>query len=292
MPSFWDGPVYSRSGRDGAEDGKMRAVSPLARALTATFVVLAARAEAGPPEPPMSDAPPRRSASRIPPVAVAPVVKDGVRYEAPRDAPGVLVAVDAKTSKERWRLRVADRFVDPRREADVQLVFLTSLALSPGGDALLLDDELGRRHAVDLAKRRARAIGWPAQVRFMDWHPTPEGWAYRVELRVINTSPRTLRLDGPSVAEGGDLENDLFRVTVDGAPVDYQGKMAKRAPPGRFVEVAPGQTYQVQVELGREYPVPPGPHRVTVAFEHTNHFSPDAFVMQSAPVAQDFAAPP
>lgn len=93
-----------------------------------------------------------------------------------------------------------------------------------------------------------------------------------------------LQLDGPSVAEGGELENDLFEVTVDGKKVEYRGELRKRAPPDGFVKVAAGKAYRQVVELSGAYPVPPGEHVVTVRFSHRNHFSPDAFTLESVPL--------
>lgn len=125
---------------------------------------------------------------------------------------------------------------------------------------------------------------WPVLVTFVSSSPDGAGWKYSVELRVKNTLTRTLKLDGVSVAEHGSLSNNLFEVTVDGVPVAYQGMMAKRAPPKKFLELMPGAEHRVVVELGTEYPLPAGPHRVTVKFSHHNHFSPDDFDLVSEPI--------
>jgi peptidyl-Lys metalloendopeptidase len=130
---------------------------------------------------------------------------------------------------------------------------------------------------------------WPVSLSFVSASPDVTGWKYQVEVTVKNTLTRPLKLDGPSVAEQGQLRNDLFEVTVDGARVQYHGMMAKRAPPSKFVVVAPGASYRVVVELGKEYPIPAGPHRVTVTFSHHNHFSPDDFDLKSEAITFDLA---
>jgi hypothetical protein len=216
---------------------------------------------------------------------VQPVVVDGERLEAPASDMGILVARDASSGKEKWRVRVVERYVDKRLEKDVQDVHIRALHVDHG--VVLLEDEAGTRYAVDLKTHKLRIVTWPVGLRWVAWRPSEKGWRYSVELTVTNTLNRVLKLDEPSVARGGELSNNLFRVTMDGREVRYQGLMAKRAPPSRFIELKPGQVHRVTVELGQEYPLPPGRHHVTVAFEHTNHFSPDGFTMASAALEQD-----
>jgi hypothetical protein len=105
-----------------------------------------------------------------------------------------------------------------------------------------------------------------------------------VQLEIQNPFPRVLRLDGPSVAEHGQLSNDLFAVTVDGKEIHYSGMMAKRAPPSQFIELVPLATHTVEVELGESYAIPRGEHHVTIAYRHTNHFSPDDLLLHSPPL--------
>jgi hypothetical protein len=131
---------------------------------------------------------------------------------------------------------------------------------------------------------RMSAPAWPVWLTFVSASPDATGWTYAVELVVKNTLTRPLKLDGLSVAEHGSLSNNLFEVTVDGVPVSYRGMMAKRAPPKKFLELAPGAEHRVVVALGSEYPLAVGPHRVTVKFSHHNHFSPDDFDLVSEPI--------
>jgi hypothetical protein len=104
-----------------------------------------------------------------------------------------------------------------------------------------------------------------------------------VNLKIVNSLGRELKLDGFSVASRGSVTNDLFRVFVDGKEVQYQGDLMSRVMPAEkdFIRLLPGATYSVDVDLTEHYPVPAGPHKVAVGFEHTNHFSPDGFVMKT-----------
>ncbi|MCE9571700.1 MAG: hypothetical protein K8W52_00950 [Deltaproteobacteria bacterium] len=55
------------------------------------------------------------------------------------------------------------------------------------------------------------------------------------------------------------LEADLFAVTLDGQPVDYIGKLAKRAAPSAadLVELAPGATIEADIDLADYYRMAP-----------------------------------
>jgi hypothetical protein len=144
------------------------------------------------------------------------------------------------------------------------------------------------------AQEGSMAVGtireWPVKLQAAGSKAGASGWSYSVKIEITNTLDRVLKLDEPSVAYGGkpgapgSLSNNLFEVTADGKPIAYHGMMKKRAPPDEFIELKPGAKYEVVVDLGREYPLAKGAHDVVVRFEHRNHFSPDPFVMQSAPL--------
>ena len=91
------------------------------------------------------------SAKRAAPAPVAPVVADGIRYTAPAEAMGFVVATDAG-GKELWRVRIYKVDVDPKLEADVQHVFITSLALKDG--ILTVTNERGGKYALDVKTRK------------------------------------------------------------------------------------------------------------------------------------------
>lgn len=228
--------------------------------------------------------------SRSAPPTIGSIVSDGVRYEAPWSDRGVLIAKDAETGTELWRVLVADYWINPILETDVQEVYFKSMSLQPSGNEILVTDEVGVNYLVDLQKRTASILNWVVKVRIVEWRPTTSGWDYWVRLTIHNSLNRELLLDPISVAKDGNVNNDLFVVTVDGLEIPYMGAMMKRAPPNPqdFIRLSAGQSHDVRVELSEWYRVPSGAHQVTVAFAHTNHFSPDAFRMTSRPDSQTF----
>jgi outer membrane protein assembly factor BamB len=92
------------------------------------------------------------SAKRLAPQPVAPVVAEGIRYSAPLDAMGFVVATDAGANKELWRVRIYEVRMDPKLERDVQDIFITSLAVKDG--TLLITNERGEKYALDLKTRK------------------------------------------------------------------------------------------------------------------------------------------
>jgi outer membrane protein assembly factor BamB len=92
------------------------------------------------------------SAKRAAPRAVAPVVADGIRYSAPLEAMGFVVAATPDTGKELWRVRIYEVRVDPNLERDVQDVFITSLTVKDG--TLIITNERGESYALDLKTRK------------------------------------------------------------------------------------------------------------------------------------------
>ncbi len=98
-----------------------------------------------------------RSSSRIRAPEVAPVIHAGVRYEQLKAASsegrppgGFVVATEMASGKRLWTAKMYETIVDPKRETDVQIVYLRSLTLSPGGDFLLVEDEKSRRYRIGL----------------------------------------------------------------------------------------------------------------------------------------------
>jgi hypothetical protein len=91
----------------------------------------------------------------------APVVIDGVRYEAVPwgkarglgQNGGYIAAFDGATNRELWILRVYEVTYDGEREDDKQDVFIEDLSLEKNG-LLRVTDERGRAHMVDIRSRR------------------------------------------------------------------------------------------------------------------------------------------
>ncbi len=103
-----------------------------------------------------------KSKKRAGPAPVAPVVVDGVRYEALQwgkargldQNGGYIAAVDERTGKELWILKVYDVVYDGDKEDDKQDLFITSISRTHALGGLIVEDERGRRYLVDLATRR------------------------------------------------------------------------------------------------------------------------------------------
>lgn len=230
------------------------------------------------------------SMDRNAPAPVEPVRLGGLRFEAPAEVRGTVIAIDAKSGKEQWRLLVVDTFIDDSLEADVQDVFVTRL--EPVAEALRVHDEHGRVFLVDVERRTARLARLPVRTQVMEWSPGERGWRYLVRLRIPNGLAAPLKLDPFSVAAKGVLHNDLFTVEVDGQPVPYSGELVSRlpVPEQQLIVVEPGEAYEVQVDLSEAYAVPLGAHDVAVGFEHTNHTRPGFLLSTSAPHVVRFGA--
>lgn len=105
-----------------------------------------------------------KAAKRAGPAPVEPVERDGLRIEVVpwtegcglAQNGGFLAGVEARSGERRWLLQVYSTDYDPRRERDVQDVFITALRPLPGGRDLLVEDELGRKFRVDPVARTVR----------------------------------------------------------------------------------------------------------------------------------------
>lgn len=104
------------------------------------------------------------SGKRVGPDDVPPVTIGGTRYEVIhwgrergwQQNGGYIAAVDAASNRERWTLKVYDVTYDPALEEDVQDVFIESMTATPAGNALVIQDEKGRRFIVNPQARSAR----------------------------------------------------------------------------------------------------------------------------------------
>ncbi len=95
----------------------------------------------------------------------------------------------------------------------------------------------------------------------------PSGFTGAVEVTVTNTSNRTARVPKWQLPAASG-ESELFRVTRDGQPVQYVGKMVKRGLPAAidFTILRPGQTMRTLVDLSADYDISqPGQYSVTLA---------------------------
>jgi hypothetical protein len=98
--------------------------------------------------------PPISLSKRSAPRPVPPVALNGVLYTAPNENGRVafVIASDAKTGRELWRLTIFETKIKPFLEEDVQWVFITRLWFKE--NSLLIQDEKSRCYEVDLATKR------------------------------------------------------------------------------------------------------------------------------------------
>lgn len=91
-------------------------------------------------------------AKRMAPTPVPPVMIDSIKYSAPDDRMGYVVATDTTSGEELWRVRIYSVQINPVLEEDVQHIFITSLKVS--GRTLLIDNERGDKYTLDVDTRR------------------------------------------------------------------------------------------------------------------------------------------
>jgi hypothetical protein len=90
------------------------------------------------------------SAKRIAPAAVEPVTHEGVRYVAPNDdgRRAYIEAWDVRTNKKLCDLTVFTNRIDPKREEDVQWVFIITMSIRD--HTLVVKSERGTTYQIDL----------------------------------------------------------------------------------------------------------------------------------------------
>jgi hypothetical protein len=101
---------------------------------------------------------------RVGPPNVPPVVIGDLRFEAIHwgkergfgQNGGYIAALDARSGRELWTLKIYDVVYEPRMEEDVQDVFIKTMSRSASGNRLEVTDERGRRYLVDLQSRSVR----------------------------------------------------------------------------------------------------------------------------------------
>ena len=88
-----------------------------------------------------------------------------------------------------------------------------------------------------------------------------------LEVTVTNTARKAVRVPAWQLP-GSDPTAQLFRISLDGEPVAYEGKLAKRGLPqaGDFVVLQPGRSYRAVVDLPAQYAMQArGQYQVTLA---------------------------
>jgi len=98
----------------------------------------------------------RAAPAEVPAVKVGKVSYEVLHWGKMHGLPqngGHLVAKDAQ-GKQLWVQEIYSNVVDPKMEADVQDVFITSLRLSKDGKSLEITDEQERKYRFDIKQRK------------------------------------------------------------------------------------------------------------------------------------------
>ena len=160
MRAVW---VLAASASLAAACGDKAAVAPtpMASASSAASGSASSAVAQAAPAVPAAPATLNASAYRLPPTAVPPVDRSGVRFSQAEDGRlvgmvqvgGVLVASDTRSGQRLWTLAVYDNPIDTKLEADVQWLYFKSMAFDADG-RLRIVNEAGHTYFVDVNTRR------------------------------------------------------------------------------------------------------------------------------------------
>lgn len=112
----------------------------------------------------MISGPSKTSAKRVGPPRVNSVTIGDIRYKAIHwgrergfgQNGGYIAAIDVKTNKELWTLKVYDVDYEGGKEEDAQDVFITSMKAEDG--KLIIRNEDGYRYSVDVQTRKVTRL--------------------------------------------------------------------------------------------------------------------------------------
>ncbi|HEX2826466.1 MAG TPA: hypothetical protein VHP37_08990 [Burkholderiales bacterium] len=152
----------------------------LARCACATLVALAVTSfVAGASQPKENRAMSNPSASRPAPPEVPGIDHKGVHYEQDLQSStlgGQLAAYDQKTGARLWTLRIYDVKDHSAAAVPNPGIYFRSMKVLPGRDELAIENEVGGRYTVDLAKRTVTTVFEPtAKPKAHKKLPTPPG---------------------------------------------------------------------------------------------------------------------
>jgi hypothetical protein len=107
-----------------------------------------------------------QSNSRPAPPVVAPIERNGIRYEQVTQSydhggnqpGGYLTAIDVKTGERLWTLKVYEVSDQSESGVDSIGIYFKSMALIPRRDALEIEDETGRRFIFDLINKTSDQV--------------------------------------------------------------------------------------------------------------------------------------
>jgi hypothetical protein len=110
-------------------------------------------------------------AKRLPPVNVAPLIYEGIRYVAPNNdgRRAYIEAWNVVTNKKLWELTIYTNRIDPNLEEDVQWVFIKALHIQDS--RLVVSSERGTTYQVDLNTKtitQSDSVSSPSRVAIRD----------------------------------------------------------------------------------------------------------------------------
>lgn len=217
------------------------------------------------------------TASRPAPPKLDPIIIGAKKYEVVFGSTQGKVQASDNTSQEKlWSIELYSYKHNKINglEADIQNVFIQSIEKFDN-NSIALTDSRKKVYVVNLDDRSFKIIKWPVYLNISNKNPLT------VELTISNDTDKTIELDFPSIAYGGELSNNLFELEADGVKIDYNGMMKKRAMPDKFYKLKSGEIYKIKIDLTQEYKIPNTYQEILIKFEQTNHFSKHDFVMYS-----------
>jgi hypothetical protein len=99
-------------------------------------------------------------AKRGPKPVVPPIQVNGIEFRAPNspESEGMIEAWDPTSNRLLWSRRVYRNMKDPLAEQDVQWVFIKSMSIAPNNQQLVIADERGRTHLVNIKPPVVRSV--------------------------------------------------------------------------------------------------------------------------------------
>ncbi len=93
-------------------------------------------------------------AKRAAPQKVTPVIYEGIRYEAPIDQMGFVIAFDNTTGKKLWGKRIYKVWFNFWLEKDVQTISITDLRIE--NQKLIIRNEKDEYYSLDLKTKEVK----------------------------------------------------------------------------------------------------------------------------------------
>ncbi|AEI64664.1 extracellular protease domain-containing protein [Corallococcus macrosporus] len=138
------------------------------------------------------------------------------------------------------------------------------LALGMLGGACAARQDVTSAPATAQPTKEEQAVGTTLTCKLSGPEQARAGEPVELTFELGNPTAQSLRvLAWHTPLEG--VRNKIFEVSRDGAPLDYQGPMAKRAPPAAdsYVTLSPGTSVEGKVDLARFYDLQaPGTYRI------------------------------